>query len=415
MVIIDVVYNHFGPSGNYLREYAAPFFTNRHPTPWGDGINFDGAQSRVVRDYFIHNALYWLEEFHADGLRFDAVHAIRDESETHILAEIATGIRAAIGEREVHLILENDANESRWLERDRNGRPRFYAAQWNDDLHHSWHVLLTGEREGYYKDYAQDSIVRLGRALAEGFTYQGEPSAHRDGKRRGEPSAHLPPTAFVAFLQNHDQIGNRASGERLCHLAEPGRVALAHAALLLAPQIPLMFMGEDWAASSPFQFFVDFGADEDLSRAVRDGRRREFARFSAFAKEDSTLSIPDPTAPETTARSTLDWEERSRGPHSQALDKTKHLLRLRAARILPLARSAYLGASFTMPWQDGVDVSWHFAAGPLRFVANLGDREQSLDMKRGEEVLWISLAARAAENKVLLPAWTGVFLVDGPQ
>ena len=252
MILIDVVYNHFGPSGNHLSRYAGAFFTKRHVTPWGDGINFDGEDSRHVREFFTHNALYWLEEFHADGLRFDAVHAIKDDSATYVLAEIASRVRQRFPRREIHLILENDANEARWLERDACARPRFYTAQWNDDFHHAWHSLLTGEIEGYYADYVDDLLSRLGRTLAEGFAYQGEASAHRGGRARGEKSAHLPPSAFVAFLQNHDQTGNRAFGERLSHLADPLKLSLARAVLALSPQIPMFFMGEEWAASSPF-------------------------------------------------------------------------------------------------------------------------------------------------------------------
>ncbi|HEX2725573.1 MAG TPA: malto-oligosyltrehalose trehalohydrolase, partial [Beijerinckiaceae bacterium] len=249
MIFIDVVYNHFGPAGNYLHSYAGSFFTERHQTPWGAGINFDGAASRPVRDFFIHNALYWLQEFHVDGLRFDAVHAILDDSEHHVLAEIAEHARAALPGREVHLVLENDANQARFLRREPDGHPALYTAQWNDDLHHCWHTLLTGEDDGYYVDYADEPVRRLGRCLAEGFAYQGEPSAHRNGEARGEPSAHLPPAAFVSFLQNHDQIGNRALGERISHLAPPERLALARAGVLLAPHVPMLYMGEEWDAS----------------------------------------------------------------------------------------------------------------------------------------------------------------------
>jgi len=410
MVFIDVVYNHFGPSGNHLPGYAAPFFTDRHLTPWGSAVNFDGAESRPVRDFFIHNALYWLEEFHADGLRLDAVHAVHDESGTHILAEIASSVRQAISGREVHLVLENDANESRWLARDRRGHPQFYTAQWNDDWHHAWHVLLTGEREGYYEDYSKDAVGHLGRAASAGFAYQGEPSPHRGGRSRGQPSAHLPPSAFVAFLQNHDQTGNRAFGERLCHMTGPERLALARAALLLSPQIPLLFMGEAWAASSPFQFFVDFGEDESLAMAVREGRRREFARFGAFADPQSSEPIPDPTAPATAARSVLDWGERRREPHGRTLAETSRLLHLRASRIVPLVSSAYLGASFERPWVGALDVTWRLAAGELNFFATGGAAARSLEIGLDCEILWKSAAVRESKGTVRLPEWTGLAL-----
>jgi malto-oligosyltrehalose trehalohydrolase len=213
MVLLDVVYNHFGPEGNYLHLYAPQFFNPTHRTPWGAAINFDGPGSRTVRDFFVHNALFWLEEYHFDGLRLDAVHAIADGSRPDIVAELAAAVRAGPGrDRHVHLVLENDANQARYLGRDESRAPLFATAQWNDDLHHAFHVLLTGERDGYYADYAERPLRHLGRALAEGFSYQGEASAYRANRTRGEPSVHLPATAFVSFLQTHDQVGNRAFG-----------------------------------------------------------------------------------------------------------------------------------------------------------------------------------------------------------
>ena len=222
MVLLDVVYNHFGPEGNYLRFYAPQFFTDRHRTPWGDGINFDGPESRVVRDFFIHNALYWLTEYHFDGLRLDAVHAIIDDSTPDILTELADAVRSSIEpDRHVHLILENDRNQARYLRRKEHCQPKWYTAQWNDDVHHALHVLITGERDGYYLDYSERPLDQLGRCLVEGFAYQGEVSLHRDGETRGEPSRGLPLSAFVSFLQNHDQIGNRAFGERITTCRRP--------------------------------------------------------------------------------------------------------------------------------------------------------------------------------------------------
>ena len=231
----------------------------------------------------MHNALYWLREYRFDGLRLDAVHEIRDESPRPFLDELAARVRAGVEPgRHVHLVLENDANAARLLDR--------YDAQWNDDAHHALHVLLTGETFGYYRDYAREPARLLGRALAEGFAYQGEPSPHRDGAPRGEPSAALPATAFVDFLQNHDQVGNRAFGERIGALApEPG-VRAATAVLLLAPAIPLLFMGEEWSASTPFLFFSDFGAE--LGATVTAGRRREFAGWPGFEDDASTQRIP---------------------------------------------------------------------------------------------------------------------------
>src|SRR5438105_1656400 len=291
-VLIDVVYNHFGPEGNYLHAIASDFFTERHHTPWGAAINYDGPRSPLVRDFVLHNALYWLEEFHLDGLRLDAVHAILDQSAPDILTELAETVRQHITDRPVHLVLENDRNEARRLGRD-------YAAQWNDDLHHALHVLLTGETRGYYGDYAECPIEQLGRALATGFAYQGEPSEHRHGHPRGEPSAHLPATAFVSFLQNHDQIGNTPFGTRIGANAPEELVHAAAAIVLLSPQIPLLFMGEEWASRRPFPFFCDFAPP--LDEAVRQGRRREFAHFPEFADPDAQQLIPDPTAAATFA------------------------------------------------------------------------------------------------------------------
>jgi maltooligosyltrehalose trehalohydrolase len=430
MVFIDVVYNHFGPAGNYLHAYAKTFFTDRHKTPWGGGINFDGAEGPTVRDFFVHNALYWLEEFHVDGLRFDAVHAILDDSQPHIIAEIAERVRAALPGRHVHLVLENEANQARWLERDTDGRPRWHTAQWADDIHNSWHPLLTGEREGYYEDFADKPLERLGRALAEGFAYQGDPSVHQGGSLRGEPSAHLPPSAFVAFLQNHDQTGNRAFGERLSHLIPPERLRLARAGLLLAPQVPMLYMGEEWDASTPFLFFVDFSDDEALSTAVREGRRREFAKFKAFAEQHGGEPVPDPTSEETFRRSRLDWEEATRAPHTEARSEVKHLLQLRRHEVVPLTKSTFLGAFRDRPTRDCLDVRWAFTSGVLRFIANFAEDETNLDtrwrLKGGKlpgsdadledgRIIWASPGVALEPPRLRLPPWTGAFLKGGAQ
>ncbi|MFL5216222.1 MAG: malto-oligosyltrehalose trehalohydrolase, partial [Microvirga sp.] len=413
MMFLDVVYNHFGPAGNYLHAYARSFFTERHQTPWGAGLNFDGPDARPVRDFFVHNALYWLEEYHFDGLRFDAVHAILDDSQEHIIAEIAARARAALPGREIHLVLENEANEARWLAREPDGRARIHTAQWNDDLHHCWHALVTGEHDGYYEDFADAPVERLGRALAEGFAYQGEHSRHK-GAPRGESSTHLPPSAFVAFLQNHDQIGNRAFGERIAELAVPEHLALARAGLLLSPQIPMLYMGEEWAASAPFLFFVDFSDDPELSQAVRDGRQREFANFRGFAEQHGERDIPDPTAEETFRRSVLDWSEAERSPHAEARDEVRRLLRLRQGEVVPLTRSAFCGAAHAVPAPRMLDVTWRFAAGTLRFVANFGEASRAFDAPAGTRVLWSNAGLPQGETMRLRP-WTGAVLKSEPK
>ncbi|MCG7391529.1 malto-oligosyltrehalose trehalohydrolase [Microvirga sp. ACRRW] len=412
MMFLDVVYNHFGPSGNYLHAYAKSFFTERHPTPWGAGINVDGEESCTVRDFFIHNALYWLDEYHFDGLRFDAVHAIVDDSKPHFLDELATRIRHAFPDRQIHLVLENEANQARWLERDNGRRPRLHSAQWADDIHNSWHALLTGENEGYYQDYADAPLKRLGRALAEGFAYQGDPSHHKPGVVRGEPSAHLPPTAFVSFLQNHDQVGNRAFGERLSHLIPADRLALAQAIFLLSPHIPLIFMGEEWAASSPFQFFVDFEAEPDLAKAVREGRRGEFKHFKAFNDPATAERIPDPTDLATFDRSKLDWSEMARSPHRACALETKRLLQLRKNEILPMLKSAYRGSRHTVSTDNILDVTWSFDKGTLRVLANFGDQPISADASSNPQVLWSSADRSPAHGVIQLAPWNGIVMKE---
>ena len=352
MVLIDVVYNHFGPEGNYLHRLAPPFFTARHHTPWGAAIDFEGPDSRVVRDFFIHNALYWIEEFHVDGLRFDAVHAIVDASQPDVLTELATRVREGPGRaRPIHLVLENDRNEAHRLVRDEGRRPQLYTAQWNDDCHHALHVLLTGESASYYADYADDPLQRLGRCLAEGFAYQGERSGFR-GEPRGEPSAALPPEAFVNFLQNHDQVGNRALGERLAALAPERALRIAVAIVLLAPAPPLLFMGEEFGADTPFQFFCDFGPE--LAEAVRNGRREEFAGLI-----DDSTSVPDPTALDTFEHSTLDWSSVERNGHARWHALYVDLLARRGELVAPLIVRIVPGrASHAVPASGALDVRW---------------------------------------------------------
>ncbi|GAB6845002.1 maltooligosyltrehalose trehalohydrolase [Methylorubrum rhodinum] len=406
MVLIDCVYNHFGPAGNYLHSYAKTFFTERHQTPWGAGINFDGKESgRVVRDYFIENALYWLEEYHFDGIRFDAVHAILDDSDKHFLAELAETIRKTLPDRHVHLILENEANQASWLERDGSAKPVLHTAQWADDLHHGWHVLLTGEEAGYYASFADRPVEHLARSLAEGFAYQGEPFPTLDNHPRGEPSAHLPPSAFVTFLQNHDQVGNRALGERLSHLADPSKLALARAGLLLAPQIPMLWMGEEWSASAPFLFFVDFAPDEELNKAVREGRRREFKSFAAFA--DDTSVIPDPTEEKTFTDSKIDWDEAEREPHRAVWADTRNLLQIRHQNVVPLTKTAYRGATTDLSAPGVIDVTWRYEGGSLRFVANFGDDDHAVDVSGGQ-MIWSQGYSRQSGQ---LAAWGGLFLL----
>jgi len=367
MVLLDVVYNHFGPDGNYLHVYAPQFFTERHHTPWGAALNFDGEGSRVVRDFFIHNALYWLEEYHFDGLRLDAVHAIADDSRPDIVQQLAAAIHAGPGQtRQIHLVLENDNNAAHYL------GPAAASAQWNDDMHHALHILLTGERDGYYADYADQPIRHLARCLAEGFAFQGEPSPFRGGRPRGQPSGQLSPAAFINFCQTHDQVGNRAFGERIAMLSPPLALKAALAVLLLAPSPPMLFMGEEFAASTPFQFFCDFQGE--LAAAVTEGRRREFAGFREFADPAARTRIPDPNDPATFERCRLDWHCLEAPQHKAWLEYYRSLLALRRAQVLPRLPGMGGGAEFELARASGLAVRWRLGDGArLSLLANLGD------------------------------------------
>jgi maltooligosyltrehalose trehalohydrolase len=358
MVFLDVVYNHFGPEGNYLHAYCPEFFNPAHRTPWGAAINFDADGSRTVRDFFVHNALYWIEEFRFDGLRLDAIHAMRDRSHPDIVAEIAAAIRAGPGLlRQVHLILENNGNQARYLQRDAQAEPRIATAQWDDDIHHALHVLLSGEADGYYADYAAEPLKMLGRSLAEGFAYQGEHSTFRD-RPRGEPSAQLPPAAFVSFLQNHDMIGNRAFGDRIQAFADSRLIPAAYACLLLSPQVPMLFMGEEFAASAPFLFFCDFGPE--LAQSVSNGRRHEFKRFAAFTSEAAVARIPDPNAESSFSASKLNWQERHAAPHRERLDFIRELLALRRRYLAPHLSSRMHAGRFAIV-NDTLRLEWRLA------------------------------------------------------
>jgi len=319
-VVLDVVYNHLGPSGNYLGRFG-PYFTDRYRTPWGDAINYDDADSDAVRRFVIDNAVGWVRDYHVDGLRLDAVHAIYDGSATHLLEELAREVHAAsdaLG-RHVEVIAESDLNDPRLLRQPSEGGYGL-DAQWSDDFHHALHAVLTGERHGYYADFG--TLADLARAFERVFVYDGRHSPHRR-RRHGRSAAGLDGARFVVFLQNHDQVGNRACGERIAHLVGLRRAKLGAALLLLSPFVPLLFQGEEWAASAPFQYFTSH-RDPALAEAVRAGRRREFASFSWQGE------VPDPQAPETFAASKLDWSELARPAHAEMLRWHCDLLQLRA-------------------------------------------------------------------------------------
>jgi maltooligosyltrehalose trehalohydrolase len=369
MVLLDVVYNHFGPDGNLLPKYAPQTFTDRHQTPWGDAVNFDGEGSAAVREFVVQNALYWLVEFHFDGLRLDAVHALVDESPTHILDELAARVREACAPRTVHLVIENEANQSSRLGRTASGRPEQYTAQWNDDIHHVLHTALTGETDSYYIDFVGDT-AKLGRALAEGFAFQGE-TMQSTGRARGEEATRLPPAAFVSFLQNHDQVGNRAMGERVHALAPLAATRAAAAVYLLHPQVPMLFMGEEWGSRQPFPFFCDFAGE--IGEAVSKGRREEFADFAAFKDPAKRAQIPDPQAVESFDLARLDWNSLLDDDHARWLDWYTDVIALREREIRPLVEQIDSAGTFEVLGPGAVVVRFSFGQPTrvLTLVANL--------------------------------------------
>lgn len=412
MVFLDVVYNHFGPDGNYLGSYAAPFFREDVHTLWGQAIDF---RRHEVRKFFLENVLYWLMEYRFDGLRFDAVHAIGEQD---WLEELAQRVRATTEPgRHVHLVLEHDDNAAHLL-----GTPadKKFDAQWNDDFHHVMHVLLTGENGGYYKDYSEHTAARLARSLSEGFVYQGDPSQHRDGGLRGEPSAHLPPTAFVNFLQNHDQIGNRAFGDRLTTLANPQALRAAHALLMLVPNIPMLFMGEEIGAKEPFYYFTSH-IDPKLADAVREGRRQEFAKFPAFADSAVRARIPDPNAEQTFRDSIPNWTASAANSDDDAslswLNWTARLLAVRHAHIIPrLPGARALSAAAVGP--AAVVARWKMGDGTTLVIAlNLADASVPLKLDAisetgGADLLFETDSALQSLGTEMLPSHGLVALLE---
>jgi maltooligosyltrehalose trehalohydrolase len=393
MVFLDVVYNHFGPEGNYLGRYAPGFFTEAQ-TPWGSAIDY---RVREVRAFAIENALYWLREYRFDGLRLDAVHTIAELGEISMLRDLSNAVGQLVAEtnRYIHLVLENDDNCASMLDAGQDPPRGKYRAQWNDDYHHAWHVLLTGETQGYYSDYQRSPLRDIARALGSGFVYQGEASAHRGGQLRGEPSGSLTPTAFVNFLQNHDQIGNRALGDRLESHVCTEAIEAALAITLLAPAIPMLFMGEEWGSKAPFPFFCGF--EGDLAEAVRKGRRREYAW--AYAKYGD--EVPDPLEPLTFRSAVLDWESRNEQAGRKRLALVQELLAIRRREIVPrLAGAAFGDAHAT---DDGLlTASWRMGDGAtLQLEANLSTGEVARQRSKTTGTpIW------GGETSELIPPWS---------
>jgi maltooligosyltrehalose trehalohydrolase len=398
MVFLDVVYNHFGPEGNYLGRYAPSFFTEAQ-TPWGSAIDYLVPE---VRAFAIENALYWLGEYRFDGLRLDAVNTIAEPGGLSMLHDLslAVGELAAATGRHIHLVLENGHNRASVLDPGQDTPRGKYRAQWNDDYHHAWHVLLTGETQGYYGDYAKSPLRDIARALSSGFVFQGEAFAFLGGQSRGEPSGALAPSAFVNFLQNHDQIGNRALGDRLESNATTAAIEAALAITLLAPAIPMLFMGEEWGSKAPFPFFCGFKGD--LADAVRKGRRHEYAW--AYAKYGD--EVPDPLEPSTFQSAQLDWQSRNQAAGHKRLALVQQLLAVRRREIIPRLADASFGEAHATD-TGLLTANWRMGDGAtLRLLANLSADANEHPTEATGTVVW------GGEAGTTIPPWSVFWRLD---
>lgn len=405
MVLLDVVYNHFGPEGNYLHSYAPDFFRHDLDTPWGAAIDFS---REAVRRYFIDNALYWIGEFQLDGLRLDAVEQIHDTAELHVLVAIADEVKAAFADRQVHLVVEDQRNLVELLQRDEEGAPRSYKAEWNDDFHHVAHIIATGEKIGHYKAFADQLWLKLALALQHGFIYPDrmEPPALPAGER-----SYLPPTAFIDFLQNHDQIGNRAFGERLISLSDPDIADALTAIFLLSPHIPFLFMGEEYGERRPFYFFTDYTGE--LAKLVREGRMAEAEGFGGLKAGKSASDLPDPNALSTFEDSKLDWvrQESEEGRRHRAF--VADLLTLRKTYIVPMLKQSWSIESGALKAPDGgAAVWWKFSNLTLALRANLSGQPLVLPAVAGTVIYErYGKVAKPLENGAL-PPYSVLFAID---
>ncbi|MFI9568816.1 malto-oligosyltrehalose trehalohydrolase [Streptomyces rishiriensis] len=403
-VVLDVVHNHLGPSGNFLPEFG-PYFTETHHTPWGAAVNLDAPGSDEVRAYLLGSALAWLRDYRLDGLRLDAVHALADTRACHFLEELSAAVDALAAEtgRPLFLIAESDLNDPRMITPRRENGLGLHA-QWNDDFHHALHTALTGESQGYYADFARDSFAALAKTLTGGFFHDGTYSGFR-GRRHGRPldRARMPAHRLLGYAQTHDQVGNRALGDRLSASLSPGLLACAAALTLTAPFTPMLFMGEEWAAGTPWQYFTDH-TDPELAEAVRRGRRREFAAHG-WAEED----VPDPQDPATREHSCLDWSEPRREPHARVLAWYRELIALRHAQ-----------ADLTDPDLADIKVAhdaqarWlAFRRGDVRVAVNLGKEPAAIPLgPRPARVLaaWEPVDAPGPDGLLQLPGQSCVIL-----
>ncbi|HEY3085840.1 MAG TPA: malto-oligosyltrehalose trehalohydrolase [Candidatus Dormibacteraeota bacterium] len=397
-VVLDVVYNHLGPVGNFLADFG-PYFSETHHTPWGAAVNFDGPGSDEVRRFVVDNALMWLRDYHFDGLRLDAVHAIIDESEVHILEQLAFEVARLSAEthHRTFVVAESDANDPRLVRSPERGGYGLDAS-WADDWHHALHTVLTGEHIGYYEDFG--SFAQLAKALRQAWVYDGEWSPRRRRVRGRKPFG-VPAHAFVVAAQNHDQVGNRAAGERLCHIVEGGCAKAAAALLLTSPFTPLLFQGEEWAAGSPFQYFTDH-RDPELGRRVAEGRRAEFASFGW-----SEL-VPDPQDPATFARSKLRWEELDEASHQDMLGWYRSLVALRRRLPPPVDE---LGADIDVAVDEALR-RLSFGRRGVRVCVNLGDRDWELECEDGEELVMASDSSAAIRDRMLCLARSHVVVLE---
>lgn len=393
-VMLDVVYNHFGPDGAYIGAFAPAFFTPRHKTAWGDGVNVDGPDSLCVRRFILDNAIHWLTEYHADGFRLDATHALADDSTRHIVSEIAQTAHAAAN-RPVMIVAEDHRNDAVML-RDVTDGGWELDGVWADDFHHVVRRMLAGDSESYYADFS-GTTDELARALRQGWLFTGERSRHL-GYARGSDPAGLPKRKFVICLQNHDQIGNRALGDRLNHAIDPAAYRAASALLLLAPETPLLFMGQEWGASTPFAYFTDHG--QKLGAAIATGRRREFEQFEAFRDPAIRERIPDPQATETFESCRLKWDEHEREPHAGLLRLYRRCLALRATWMPKLGRGRET-PRVDRADDDAVVVRYEVETAGLWIVSRL----------RGEGP--VAVPELPPQAKVLLTTEDAAFAVDG--
>jgi len=395
MVILDVVYNHFGPEGNYLPQYFPEILSKEHKTAWGSALNFDGECSREVRELIVQNALYWLNEFHMDGLRLDATHAMIDNSGCHILDELASRVKAFAGDRCLHLILENENNIARMLTRTSGGACEGYTAQWNHDIDHLLGAGFMGAADEREAD-DRGETDRLGKALSEGFVI-----AAQEHKEEFEAGCHVPPNAFVSFLQSHDLVGNRIFGDRVTSLLPKEIVRALAAIALLLPQTPMLFMGEEWGASTPFPYFCDFHGD--LGVAVQKGRCEQISKLPGVSQED-LKNAPDCQAEATFRSAQLKWSELSEPVHAEWMNLYTALLRVRKERIMPLLEGiCERCGTYRVVGPGGLSIAWKLGGGSLlRLDANLWHKPRGGFESSFGDVMWAEGPAGAGEE---LGAW----------